>query len=311
MSSPRPQKHNILRLGTRGSPLALVQANYVRSLLLKHLPDLDVIIHTLHTSGDNAPYIEKNLPLQDIGGKGLFTKEIETALLDQSIDLAVHSYKDMATIGPYGLQVGAVLERCDPRDVFLSPSGLTLNEMPPGSRIGTSSLRRLAQLNHLYPTLVGVPLRGNVQTRLQKMEKGECDGTILAAAGLKRLGLFDSLPKEVLPLETWIPAPAQGALALQCRTGDTQTLDLIAPLNHIPTDTCVQAERSFLRSLDGNCRTPIAAYGHIQGNELHLHGMYLPQGSTTLKFGSLVGDINTPGDLGRQLGEQMGQQLNS
>lgn len=268
-----------IRIGTRGSPLALAQARQVRGLLMAAhgLPESRVEINVISTSGDRI----QDRPLSEVGGKGLFTKEIEEALLDNRIDIAVHSAKDMATRLPDGLAIGAVLEREDVRDAFISLKFSSLAEMPPGAVVGTSSLRRQAQVKSVRPDLQVVGFRGNVETRLAKLEAGVADATFLAAAGLNRLGQSHRIARLVPPAEM-LPAVAQGAIAIELRAGDRTAIDLVLPLDHRPTAIAITAERAFLARLDGSCRTPIAGHATVAVDRIHFSGaILLPDGSQT------------------------------
>ena len=249
-----------LRIGTRGSPLALAQSGMVRAALVALHPGLEIEIETIRTSGDR--FIDRDL--SKIGGKGLFTKEIEEALIAGRVDIAVHSMKDVPTWLPDGLGIFCLLEREDPRDVFISPIAGGLGDLAPGATLGTASLRRKAQILHLHPDLVVVPLRGNVQTRIEKIERGEADATLLALAGLKRLGIAEGAGT-VLETDEMLPAVAQGAVGIECRADDARVRELIAPLNHVPTLVRVTAERAALAGLDGSGRTPIAALAEFEG----------------------------------------------
>lgn len=265
-----------IRIGTRGSPLALAQTHEVCRALERHHPQIknyiDVI--SLKTTGDTI--VDRSLT--DVGGKSLFTKEIEEALLKEVIDIAVHSMKDMTAESPPGLIVPAMLEREDPRDALVTYQNQSLHDLPQGSLFGTSSLRRQAFVLSKYPHFQVVSLRGNVQTRLQKVETGDVHVTLLAVAGLKRLGLLEKAT-EILLLEDFIPAVGQGAIGLQCREQDKGMLELLSPLNHYPTFQTVSAERAFMKALNGSCRTPLAAYGSFRGETLLLKGMVSdPQG---------------------------------
>ena len=244
-----------IRIGTRGSKLALVQAAETKRRLMEAhgLADGDVVIVPITTTGDRI----KNRSLSDIGGKGLFTKEIEIALLDGSIDLAVHSMKDMPSALPEGLTMAAMLPREDPRDAFLSPVAQSISDLPRGAIMGTSSVRRAAQLKRLRPDLEIVGFRGNVDTRLAKLRAGEVHATLLASAGLRRLGLEREITALIEP-EEMLPAVAQGAIGIEIRESDTRMVELLRPLNHQETAIAVACERSFLGILDGSCRTPIA-----------------------------------------------------
>ena len=262
----------LIRIGTRGSPLALAQAHEVRDRLAAahEMPQDQITITIIKTTGDQI----LDRPLADIGGKGLFTKEIEDALLADEIDVAVHSMKDMQTELPDGLTIGAVLPREDVRDAFISLKYGSLAELPQGTVVGTSSLRRQAQLLHGRPDLVVVGFRGNVQTRLRKLQEGVADATFLAVAGLKRLGLQDRIT-DVVPIDQMLPAVAQGAIGLEIRADDERTAELIAPLNDAATKLAVTTERAFLARLEGSCRTPIAGYAQLDGNQLHFRGQVL------------------------------------
>ena len=263
---------DILRIGTRGSPLALVQARETRSRLMAALrrAENEFEIVVIKTTGDMV----QGRPLSEIGGKGLFTKELEEALLAGSIDLAVHSMKDMQTALPHGLKIGAVLPREDVRDAFISLKFPNLNAMPAGSVVGTSSLRRQAQLLFVRPDLKVIGFRGNVQTRLKKLHDGIADATFLAVAGLKRLGLQDRITSAVETTQM-LPAVAQGAIGIEIRDSDKRTADIVAPLNHAASATAVTAERAFLARLEGSCRTPIAGLAEIANGALLFRGQVL------------------------------------
>lgn len=269
-----------IRIGTRGSPLALAQAREVVGRLgqAHKLVEGACEIVVIKTSGDRIT----DRPLAEEGGKGLFTKEIEEALLEGAIDLAVHSMKDMPTVLPRGLTIGAALKREDPRDAFISIKYSSLAEVPKGAVIGTSSLRRQAQVLHRRPDLKIVPLRGNVETRLKKLADGKADATFLACAGLNRLGLADHI-RERVSAEIMLPAVAQGAIAIELRADDAETGQLVAPLNDAATLLCVAAERAFLAKLDGSCRTPIAGLAEVSGNVIRFRGEILtPDGKQRL-----------------------------
>ncbi len=259
-----------LRVGSRGSPLALVQARTVRARLAVTLgvneEAIELVI--IRTSGDAI----QDRPLAEVGGKGLFTKEIEEALLDGRIDLAVHSAKDMPTVLPAGLMLAASLEREDPRDVFLSRKALSLAELLQGATLGTASLRRQAIAKRARPDLRVVPLRGNVETRLHKLDAGEIDATILALAGMKRLGLTQHATK-IMSAEEFLPAVAQGAIGIETREHDTRTRELLARIDHADTSTAIACERAFLAVLDGSCKTPIGGHADIAGDTIHFSGL--------------------------------------
>lgn len=261
-----------IRIGTRGSPLAMAQAHEVRDLIAKAhgLPHDSITITVIKTVGDQV----LDRPLSEIGGKGLFTKEIEDALFANEIDVAVHSMKDMQTKLPHGLMIGAVLPREDVRDAFISLKYASLADLPKGSVVGTSSLRRQAQLLNARPDLQVIGFRGNVQTRLKKLQDGVADATFLAVAGLKRLGMADRITS-AMPMEQMLPAVAQGAIGLEIRASDEKSADMIAPLNHEETALAVTAERAFLARLEGSCRTPIAGHAHLANGKLHFSGQVL------------------------------------
>lgn len=270
-----------LRIGTRGSPLALAQAFEVRERLSKAhgvAPEsFEIVI--FKTTGDRV----LDRPLAEIGGKGLFTKELEDALLKGEIDLAVHSMKDMQTLLPDGLVVGATLPREDVRDAFVSLKFKSLDEVPAGSTVGSSSLRRQAQLLNMRPDLNVAGFRGNVQTRLKKLEDGVAAATFLAVAGLKRLGLEERITS-IIPAEQMLPAVAQGAIGVEINADDARSAELIAPLNHEPTALAVTAERAFLRKLEGSCRTPIAGLAEHMGSKLFFRGQVLsPDGKASYR----------------------------
>lgn len=270
-----------LRIGTRGSPLALAQAYETRDRLSKaHGLDPETIaIVIFKTTGDRV----LDRPLAEIGGKGLFTKELEDALYADEIDLAVHSMKDMQTLLPDGLILGATLPREDVRDAFLSLRYASIDEVPAGSTVGSSSLRRQAQLLNMRPDLNVVGFRGNVQTRLKKLEEGVAAATFLAVAGLKRLKLEDRITA-MIPTERMLPAVAQGAIGIEIKSGDERTAQMIAPLNHEPTALAVTAERAFLRKLEGSCRTPIAGLAELDGSRLVFRGQVLsPDGKVSYR----------------------------
>ena len=260
----------ILRIGSRGSPLALAQAGEARRRLAAAcglaLERIEIV--TIRTTGDAI----QDRPLAETGGKGLFTKEIEEALLSGAVDLAVHSAKDMPTLLPAGLTLSAFLPREDPRDAFISRKAKSLSELRDGAVVGTASLRRQALLKHLRPDLTIVPLRGNVETRLRKLETEDIDATVLAVAGLKRLGLF-AAATAVFEIDVFLPAVAQGAIGIETRVDDIRTAALVAAVNDADAATAVTAERAFLAVLDGSCRTPIAGHARLSDGALRFRGM--------------------------------------
>jgi hydroxymethylbilane synthase len=269
-----------LRIGTRGSPLALAQANEVRTrLAAAHGPGaFETELRVIQTAGDRI----QDRPLAEAGGKGLFTKEIEERLLAGEIDLAVHSMKDVATRLPPGLAIVCLLEREDVRDALVSPSAASIAALPARARVATSALRRRAQLKRLRPDLQIAPMRGNVDTRLRKLAAGEADATLLAVAGLKRLGLEARITAP-LPVDQILPALAQGAIGIEARVDDAAVAHWLAPLNHQPTALCIAAERAFLGGLDGSCRTPIAGLAELEDGRLRFRGMLLaPDGERCL-----------------------------
>jgi hydroxymethylbilane synthase len=266
-----------LRIGTRGSPLALVQARTVRERLAAALgrPADTIELKIIRTTGDTIV----DRPLAEEGGKGLFTKEIEEALIRGDIDLAVHSAKDMPTFLPKGLILAACLEREDPRDVFISAKAKTIAALPQGAKVGTASLRRQAIMKRARPDLEVAPLRGNVETRLRKLDDGEADAIILALAGLRRLGL-EGRATRIMSADEFLPAAGQGAIAIETREDDAETRALLAKIDHSDTLTAVAAERAFLAVLDGSCKTPIGAHAIIEGETLRFRGLIArPDGS--------------------------------
>ncbi|UCF82639.1 MAG: hydroxymethylbilane synthase [Desulfobacteraceae bacterium] len=258
----------VLKIGTRGSKLALAQSQWVKEKLEARNLDLVVELVTIKTTGDKI----LDSPLSKIGGKALFVKEIEEALLKKAVDLAIHSMKDIPAELPEGLALSAFPEREDPRDAFVSIEFQTLEDLRQGAKVGTSSLRRAAQLLAMRPDLKLVPLRGNVNTRLRKLEEGEVQAIILATAGLRRLGL-ESRITQVIPSEQVLPAIGQGALGLEVRSDDEKTINLLEFLNHEETAVTVRAERAFLKELEGGCQVPMAAFCRLNHSQLHLEGM--------------------------------------
>lgn len=261
-----------IRIGTRGSPLALAQAHETRQrLMLAHGLEEDRFeIVTIATTGDRI----LNQPLAEIGGKGLFTLEIEEALLAETIDLAVHSMKDMPAALPDGLSFGAVLPREDARDAFVSLAAKSLQELPQGALLGSSSVRRNAQALRIRPDLTAVQFRGNVQTRLRKLSEGVAAGTFLAVAGLNRLGLSQHI-SAIMDMDQMLPAPAQGAIAIEIKSNNNRARQLVEAIDHAATHVAVRCERALLARLEGSCRTPIAAYAMIEGGSLVLRGQLL------------------------------------
>ena len=271
-----------ITIGTRGSPLALAQAELARAALGAAHPELAgaIEIAVIKTTGDRI----QDRPLATAGGKGLFTKEIEEALLDGRVDIAVHSMKDMPTRLPDGLEITCLLEREDPRDALICRRAKDLADLEPGAVVGTASLRRQAQVRRRRPDLEVASLRGNVETRLRKLADGVVDATLLAYAGLSRLGLTERITT-LIEVADMLPALAQGAIAVEQRAADRRVQALLAPLNHLPTATCIAAERAFLAQLDGSCRTPIAGLAQLDRNgDLMIAGEILrPDGSETFR----------------------------
>ncbi len=287
-------------IGTRGSALALAQARWVQGQITGRHPDCQVELVVIKTTGDKL----KDVPLAQVGGKGLFIKEIEEALLAGQVDLAVHSLKDMPAEIPHGLKLAAVPPREDWRDAFLSNRYASLAEIPSGGRVGTGSLRRRVQILHLRPDLEVVPLRGNVDTRLRKMADLGLDGLILAAAGLARLGL-SHLPRGYLPETEMLPAVAQGALGLEVRVQDNRLQERLAFLDDPPSRVAVTAERAFLGRLEGGCLVPVAALGKVEKGSLILKALISDlQGQRLLKD-SLTGPAQEAESLGRALAERL------
>ena len=288
-----------LRIGTRSSALALWQANWVKDRLEQHWKDLNVELVPVKTSGDKI----QNISLSRIGGKGLFVKDIEEALQTGRVDLAVHSVKDVPAELPAGLSLSVIPQREDPRDVLITHNGETLDELPHGTRVGTSSLRRQALLLHLRPDLRIEMLRGNVDTRLRKQREGVVDATILAAAGLKRLGLMPE-HSHILDEEMFLPAIGQGALGIETRS-QTDIQEMLEPLHHVETALAVRAERAFLGRMGGSCRTPLAAKGTVQADGVMLSALIAsPDGQSVLR-GQEVGSADTVEWLGIMLAQRL------
>jgi len=295
-----PTKMKTVRLGTRGSELALRQADLVAGALQKAAPDIEVQCRVIRTRGDAV--LDTALSL--IGDKGLFTAELEAQLLDGSIDIAVHSLKDMPTELAEGLCIGAVLKREDPRDALLSPAGHVFEALPGGAVLGTSSLRRAAQIQWKRPDIRIVPLRGNVGTRIRKMHEQQLDGIVLAYAGLRRLGL-EHLIADVLPPETIMPAAGQGAIAVETRAADSPAAAILAGLDDAVTRLETRAERAFLQTLHGGCQVPIACTAVMRGERMTVRGLVaLPDGSTVYAS-EIRGDAGEALSLGRDLARRL------
>ncbi|MGP8154333.1 MAG: hydroxymethylbilane synthase [Smithella sp.] len=287
-----------LKIGTRGSKLALMQTNFVAQIIMKIMPEASIEICVIKTSGD----IMQDVSLLKIGGQGVFVKEIEDALLSGKIDLAVHSMKDVPGETPDELIFAAILPREDIRDVLVSRDNIKLEFMPKGAKIGTSSQRRGAQIKAILPDVNIVPLRGNIDTRLKKIETENLTGVILAAAGMKRMGLAERIT-QFLPVETMLPAVGQGALGLQTRKMDIDLAKACAALNDATTAVEVTAERFFLQALGGGCRLPIAALGKLDGQRLSLEGMIAAPNGTTVIRDKINGAKEEAKELGEKLAE--------
>ncbi|MCL6234834.1 hydroxymethylbilane synthase [Acinetobacter sp. ANC 5579] len=291
---------NILKIATRQSPLALWQAEHIRARLEALHANLKVELVTFVTQGDKI----LDTPLAKIGGKGLFVKELEAALLDGRADLAVHSMKDVPMALPEGLSLAVICEREDPLDAFVSNTYNSFDELPQGAKVGTSSLRRKCQILKQRPDLEIIDLRGNVGTRLSKLDAGNYDAIILASAGLKRLGLGERIRHTLEPVVS-LPAVGQGALGLECRNQDQTVLDLILPLMHTETNACVRAERAFNAYLEGGCQVPIAGYATLENGQIHLEGRVgSVDGQTLLK----AQQVGLP-EQAEQLGVKLAQDL--
>ncbi|MDP6724001.1 MAG: hydroxymethylbilane synthase [Arenicellales bacterium] len=289
-----------IRIGTRESQLALWQAEYVRGELLKHHRELEVELVGMTTEGDKT----LDVPLSEKGGKGLFLKELERALIDESVDIAVHSMKDVTVTLPAGLVISVICEREDPRDAFVSNQWAELDQLPEGARVGTCSLRRQSLLRHYYPHLDVINLRGNVNTRLKRLDQGDYEAIILAAAGLMRLNMEGRI-RGRLSTEQSLPAVGQGAVGIECRQTDTQTLELLRPLNHRPSQIRVAAERAANARLGGGCHVPLAAYAELEGESLWLRGLVgRPDGSLMLTA-EARGSAAQPEALGNEVAARL------
>ncbi len=289
-----------IKIGTRGSKLALWQAGWVKSILEKKFPPIHIAIIIIKTQGDKI----LDVPLAKVGGKGLFVKEIEQALLARRIDIAVHSMKDMPADIPQGLCIGAIPERENPLDVFISRNGAGFNELAGGSVIGTSSLRRSAQLRHARPDMVIQSIRGNLDTRLKKLESENFDALVLAAAGVKRLNLEHKIT-EYLDPQFMLPAIGQGALCIEIRKDDSTAGPLVAALDHAPTRATVAGERAFLNRLEGGCQVPIAGHGRISENQFTLTGLVAEVDGTRVIRGEKSGPPDSSETSGIELAEEL------
>ena len=298
--STSPIRPRRIVIASRESALALWQARYVESKLKALHPGLEVEILGMTTEGDRLAHAS----LSKVGGKGLFVKELEDALARGKADLAVHSMKDVPMKLPDGFSLAAIMERADPRDAFISLRYRALAELPPGSRVGTSSLRRESQVRSRYPQLRVEPLRGNVPTRLKKLDEGRYEAIILAAAGLKRLGLEERITALLSPEES-LPAAGQGALGLECRAARSDIRELLAPLGHAPTALCVTAERAMSGALAGSCNVPLGALGEISGGSMRLRGFVGAPDGSRLACGEIEGPAESAVSLGVALAAQL------
>jgi len=289
-----------VRIATRRSRLALWQAEHVAARLVAAHPGLVVSLLPIVTEGDRV----QDRALAAVGGKGLFIKELEAAMLAGDAEIAVHSMKDMPAALPPGLVIGAALERADPRDAFISPSHDTLASLPRGARVGTSSLRRQCQLRHARPDLEILVLRGNVETRLRKLDAGEFDATVLATAGLERLGLGTRIRERLSP-QQMLPAVGQGVIGIECPESDAGIRALLAPLEHAATRCRLEAERAFAARLGGSCQSPIAAYAELAGDSLHLHGLVGSPDGATVFVDAIEGPARDAVALGTALANRL------
>lgn len=288
-------------VGTRGSQLALTQTKWVIKELQRHYPNYNYEIYIVKTQGD----IQKNAPLEQIGGKGVFVKDIQMALLDGKIDFAVHSMKDVPARLPDGLTMGAIPIRENPQDVLISKDGLTLEQLPKGAKVGTSSLRRILQVKRARPDIDTLPIRGNIDTRIKKMLDGEYDAIILAAAGIHRYGNgYEDKITQYLPLDRFIPAVSQAALGIEVGVA-SQAEKMVKVINHKDTATAVGAERAFLRQLNGNCKIPIAAYAQIKGTRIILSGAIAKDKDSILYQGIKEGHIDEYESIGSSLANEL------
>ncbi len=306
MALTLPTPDSPLRIGTRGSPLALAQAHETRARLAAAfgLPETAFAIEVIKTTGDDRTLIDADRPLKEIGNKGLFTKEIEEAMLAGAIDIAVHSMKDMPVAQPVGLVLDCVLPREDVRDALVSFGAAGLADLAPGAVVGTSSLRRRAQLRHRRPDLTVVEFRGNVQTRLRKLQDGVAEATFLAQAGLNRLGM-DDVPRTPIEVEDMLPAVAQGAIGIERRQDDDRAAEMLAAIHHGPTGQRLAAERAFLAALDGSCETPIGGLAVLEGGDLWLRGEILRHDGSAAHAGDRRGPVADGAAMGLDLAAEL------
>ncbi len=290
-------------IGSRGSELALWQSNWVKSSLERYHPGTAIEIKIIKTTGDKI----LDVSLSKIGDKGLFTKEIENSLLDKEIDMAVHSLKDLPTVLPQGLMIGAVSERIEQRDVLISKIYSNIDEISVGSSIGTGSLRRKSQLLNYRPDLNIVDLRGNITTRIKKFEESDWAGIILAYAGVKRLGM-DSYIKQVIPTDIILPAVSQGVMAVEIREGDSELFEILSSINDKKSEAEIRAERSFLNALQGGCQVPIGVYSSVKGDEITMEGMVGSLDGKIVLRDKKSGHIENPEKLGKELAKCLVEQ---
>lgn len=306
MSSTVTSPPRTIRIGSRKSQLALVQTHWVQDQLQKHFPDRQFEVQTMSTHGDKI----LDVALSKIGDKGLFTKELELGMLANEIDLAVHSLKDLPTTLPEGLRLGVITERENPADALVVHQKYRdkqIDTLPEGAVVGTSSLRRLAQLRHHFPHLIFKDVRGNLNTRLAKLDAGEYDALILAVAGLQRLGMGDRI-HQILPPEVSLHAVGQGALGIECRSDDAEVLELLKAIEHVPTAQRCYAERAFLRKLEGGCQVPIGVNTQIQDGTLTLTGIVASVDGKQLVKDTISGEASQAEQLGVELAERLRQQ---
>jgi hydroxymethylbilane synthase len=296
--------HGTLRIGSRGSALALRQADRVVQSLRRHRPDITCEVRIISTAGDR----DKQTSLQVIGGQGVFAKELQNALLNDEIDIAVHSVKDLTSTLPPGLTLCSVFERADPRDVIISSIG-GMDDLPRGSTVGTSSRRRLALLKRLRPDLDITDLRGNIDTRIGKVTSGELDAAVLAAAGVMRMDWTDQI-RQYLPIEEFVPAPGQGALGVEARSDNAWAHELLAPLHEPDTALAIETERAFLRSVGGGCTSPIGAHATVDGDQVKFTGMLATEDLSNMKIETQTASRADAHDLATSMAERMLHELN-
>lgn len=289
-----------LRIGSRGSKLALWQAGFIESLVRSKFPELETEKYVIKTTGDK----ELDSPLSVIGGKGVFVKEIEESLLRHEIDVAVHSLKDLPTVLPEGLKIGAVSKRHDPRDAVVSNRNVKLGQLKKGARVGTGSLRRQAQILHHFPDLKIVPIRGNVDTRMRKLKNGGFDSIILAMAGLERLNLIGEIT-EILPIDFLIPAPGQGIVAVECREKDDDLNEILSEINHLDTSIAASTERSFLLRIGGDCNLPAGCYASVNEASVSILGFVASPDGVDMIRKEVQGSMRDHKSLGTGLAEKI------